>query len=146
MTTAPTPPVSARPCDGTVDTVAGGRAAQLLSARLPAAVLRREEAFGEETVFRGFLFERLGSLLGHAAWAKAATVMITAGLFGVAHYADQGLAGMEQATFTGIAFGSVFAITGRIWTLIVAHAAFDLTAVAIIYWDVESAMAHLVFK
>ncbi len=30
--------------------------------------------------------------------------------------------------------------------LIVAHAAFDLTALAIIYWDVESEVAHLIFK
>ena len=39
-----------------------------------------------------------------------------------------------------------FAITGRIWMLMIAHAAFDLTALAIIYWDVESRVAHLVFK
>jgi hypothetical protein len=30
--------------------------------------------------------------------------------------------------------------------LIFAHAAFDLTAVAIIYWDLESAVAHSIFK
>ena len=30
--------------------------------------------------------------------------------------------------------------------LMVAHAAFDLTALTIIYWDLESAVAHLVFK
>lgn len=28
----------------------------------------------------------------------------------------------------------------------VAHAAFDLTALAIIYWDLESYVAHLIFK
>jgi len=27
-----------------------------------------------------------------------------------------------------------------------AHAAFDLTALAIIYWNVESAVAHLIFN
>jgi hypothetical protein len=27
-----------------------------------------------------------------------------------------------------------------------AHAAFDLAAAAIIYWDLEAAVAHLVFK
>jgi hypothetical protein len=30
--------------------------------------------------------------------------------------------------------------------LMFAHAAFDLTAVAIIYWNLESEVAHLVFK
>jgi hypothetical protein len=30
--------------------------------------------------------------------------------------------------------------------LIVAHAAFDLTALALTYWDVESYVAHWIFK
>lgn len=34
--------------------------------------------FGEETVFRGFLFERLGKLLGTSRRAKIAIVLITA--------------------------------------------------------------------
>jgi len=37
-------------------------------------------------------------------------------------------------------------VTGRIWGLMFAHAAFDLTALAIIYWDVESKVAHSLFK
>ncbi len=61
------------------------------------------------------------------------------------HYSLQGLAGVQQATIVGLAFGLIFALTGQIWLLIFAHAAFDLTAVAIIYWDLESAVAHLVF-
>lgn len=28
----------------------------------------------------------------------------------------------------------------------IAHAAFDLTALAIIYWDLETAVAHLIFS
>jgi len=51
---------------------------------------------------------------------------------------DQGLAGVEQATTTGLVFGTTFPITDRIFMLMVAHAAFDLTAVAIIYWNLES--------
>ena len=27
-----------------------------------------------------------------------------------------------------------------------AHAAFDLTALAVIYWNLESKVAHLIFK
>src|SRR5262245_16184298 len=53
MTSTPTPAVSARPGDGPVALVAGARAAQVLSARMPEAVVRREEAFGEETVVVG---------------------------------------------------------------------------------------------
>ena len=66
--------------------------------------------------------------------------------FGLAHYANQGLAGTEQATITGLVFGTIFALTGRIWMLMVAHAAFDLTALAIIYWELESRVAHIIFR
>jgi membrane protease YdiL (CAAX protease family) len=102
--------------------------------------------FGEETVYRGYLFERLGKLLGRGAGAKIGIVLLTSALFAAIHYPVQGLPGVEQAIFTGLAFGTIFAITGRIWLPVVAHAAFDVTAVLIIYWDLESQVAHLVFR
>ncbi len=102
--------------------------------------------FGEETVYRGYMFERLGKLFGTGAGAKVSIVLLTAAWFGLAHYPEQGLAGVEQATIVGLVFGTIFAVTGRIWMLMCAHAAFDLTALAIIYWDLESDVAHLVFK
>jgi membrane protease YdiL (CAAX protease family) len=102
--------------------------------------------FGEETVFRGYLFERFGKLFGTGAGAKTAIVLITSIGFGLLHYPVQGLAGAQQATIFGLLFGTIFAVTGRIWMLMCAHAAFDLTALAIIYWDLESEVAHLVFQ
>ena len=66
--------------------------------------------------------------------------------FAVADYPNQGIDGVKQAAFTGLILGSIFAVTGRLWTVMVAHAAFDLTAVAIIYLGQESAIAHLFFK
>jgi hypothetical protein len=102
--------------------------------------------FGEETLFRGYLFERLGRLLGPSRGARASIVLITGLLFGLVHYPDQGLAGSEQATIVGLLFGAVFAVTGSLWMLMCAHAAFDLTALAIIYWDLETGVAHLVFS
>jgi CAAX protease family protein len=102
--------------------------------------------FGEETVFRGYLFERLGKVLGTGRAAKATIVLITSALFALGHYANLGITGVEQAVFTGLVFGSIFAATGRLWMLMWAHAAFDVTALAIIYWDLEEAFAHLVFK
>jgi CAAX protease family protein len=102
--------------------------------------------FGEETVFRGYLFERLGKLLGGSVGATTAIVLLGAGLFALTHYPEQGLPGVEQATITGLVFGTIFAVTGRIWIPMFAHAAFDLTALAIIYWNVESTVAHLIFK
>lgn len=102
--------------------------------------------FGEETVFRGFMFERLGKLLGRSPVAVIATVVFTSAWFALAHYPDQGLPGVEQAAFTGVVFGTIFAMTRRIWLVMIAHAAFDVTAVAIIYWDLEVRVAHLLFK
>jgi membrane protease YdiL (CAAX protease family) len=102
--------------------------------------------FGEETLFRGWMFERFGKLFGSGARAKAFIVLITSTWFGLEHYTLQGLAGVQQATIVGLVFGTIFAITGRIWLLIIAHAAFDLMAVALIYWDFESAVAHFFFK
>ncbi len=45
-----------------------------------------------------------------------------------------------------LVFGTIFAVTGRIWMLMIAHAAFDLTALWIIYWDLETKVAHFFFK
>ena len=102
--------------------------------------------FAEETVFRGYFFERLGTWFGSGAGAKIAIVFLTSLLFGLAHYTSQGVPGVEQATVVGLVFGSIFALTGSVFPLMVAHAAFDLTALALIYFDVETAAAHLIFK
>jgi membrane protease YdiL (CAAX protease family) len=102
--------------------------------------------FAEETLFRGYLFERLGKLFGTGAGAKVSIVLLTSALFALGHYSNLGLPGVEQAMITGLVFGTIFAITGRIWMVMCAHAAFDLAAVAIIYWNLEATVAHLVFK
>ena len=102
--------------------------------------------FGEETVFRGYLFERLGKLFGAGVVAKILIVLITSIFFGLAHYSIQGLTGAEQATIGGLVYGTIFALTGRIVPLMIAHAAFDLTAYAMIYWNLETKVAHLIFK
>ena len=102
--------------------------------------------WGEETLFRGYLFERLGKWLGSSVWAKALIVVVTSVLFGSLHYREQGLAGAEQALLTGLTFGTIFAITGRLWPLVVAHAAYDLAAVWIIYTGLERNVAHWFFR
>jgi uncharacterized protein len=102
--------------------------------------------FAEETIFRGYLFERLGKLFGTGAGAKASIVLLTSALFALGHYSNLGLPGVEQAMITGLVFGTIFAVTRQIWIVMCTHGAFDLTAIAIIYWNIESDVAHLVFK
>jgi membrane protease YdiL (CAAX protease family) len=101
--------------------------------------------FGEETVFRGFLFERLGKIFGSGILSRIAIILISSVLFGLGHYANQGLTGTEQATITGLVFGLLYAASGQIWIVMIAHAAFDLTALYIIYRDLETSVAHLFF-
>jgi membrane protease YdiL (CAAX protease family) len=101
--------------------------------------------FGEETVFRGWMFERLGKLFGQSVAARIGIVVITSLLFALAHYTGQGIPGVQQALVTGLTFGTIFALTGRIFMLMIAHAAFDLTALWMIYYDLEARIAHLIF-
>jgi uncharacterized protein len=102
--------------------------------------------WGEETLYRGWMFERLGKLLGTSVWARTSIVVLTSVLFALPHSVDQGIAGAEQALMTGLVFGTIFALTGRIFLLMVLHAAFDVTALAMIYWNFETAVAHFFFK
>jgi membrane protease YdiL (CAAX protease family) len=122
--------------------LAGNRSA------IPAALwlLIAGAGFGEETIFRGYMFERLYKLLGRRVWARAATVLITSTIFAADHYSTQGLPGTQQAAVVGLVFGTIFAITGRIVLLMFAHAAFDLAAYALIYWNLETWVAHWVFR
>lgn len=116
-------------------------------AMLPAAVWAMLVAgFAEETVFRGYLFERLGKLFGSSLGARIAIVLITSIWFGLSHYANQGLAGAEQGVIVGLVFGTIFAVMGRLWMLMCAHTAFDLAALAIIYWDTEAEVAQFFLK
>jgi len=135
------PLLGADPINRAYHFLAGNRAL------LPAAIWAMFVAgFGEETVFRGWAFERLGKLFGNGIVAKISIVVLTSIWFGLDHYQSQGLFGVEQATITGLVFATIFAITGRIWMVMCAHAAFDLTALWMIYNDLEAQIAHLVFK
>jgi membrane protease YdiL (CAAX protease family) len=74
------PVLGAEPVNPAYHFMAGNRA------MLPAAAWAMLVAgFGEETVFRGYLFERSAKLFGRSAAARAATVLLTAALFGAAH-------------------------------------------------------------
>jgi len=99
--------------------------------------------FAEEVFYRGYLFERFGALLGSSKQALAAAIVFSTALFAAAHYSDQGLAGVQQAVITGLVFGGLFAWRRQLWLVMIVHAAFDLTAIALIYWDLERAAAHL---
>jgi len=102
--------------------------------------------FAEELVFRGYLFERGKRLFGDSALATFATVAFTTALFAVAHW-QQGIYGIANAGLVGLVLAVTYLICKRrLWVPMVTHAAFDLTAAAMIYYDAETAVSHLIFK
>jgi len=117
------------------------------NAVLPSAIWAMFMAgFSEETLFRGWMFERLGKLIGNRNAAKIFIVAFTSLWFGFEHYNAQGIAGVEQSTIMGIVFGIIRMRKQQIWLLMFAHAAFDLTALTIVYWNLEKEIAHFIFK
>ena len=114
---------------------------------LPSAIWAMLMAgFSEETLFRGWMFERLGKLLGNGTVAKITIVAFTSLWFGLEHYSIQGIGGVEQSTIMGVVFGILMMRIRIIWLFMIAHAAFDLTALAIVYWNLERQVAHLIFR
>jgi uncharacterized protein len=102
--------------------------------------------FAEEIVFRGFLLNRLQAFFGTSFFKRALMVLGSGLLFGVAHILGQGPWGVFQATLMGWLFATIYFMSGqRLWFLMIAHAAFDVAAVWIIYFGLEERIAHGVF-
>jgi len=103
-------------------------------------------AFGEEVVYRGFLFDRARASWGSSTVTLVNALMISTVLFAASHYADQGWPGVALATVTGLTFGCLYAWRNELWTPMAAHAGFDLAAVMMIYWNWEAPVAHWIFR
>lgn len=102
--------------------------------------------FCEELVFRGYLFERLGKLFGQSPAAQGAIVLLSTAFFSGLHY-QQGAAGIENAAICGFIAGVVYILNRyRLFTLMIAHATFDLSAIALIYFKLEVAVSHMFFR
>jgi uncharacterized protein len=100
---------------------------------------------GEEILYRGFLFERLGRVLRRGAAATITIVALTTALFASIHIPGQGVYGGVQALFTGVTLGTIYALTRRLWLPMVVHATYDVFAILLIYYGVEATVAHSVF-
>jgi membrane protease YdiL (CAAX protease family) len=101
--------------------------------------------FAEELVFRGYLLERLEKLLGTLAWKQTISIVASTLIFASLHY-QQGLAGIENAAILGFVAALIYVRFGRnLWLLVAMHATFDLSALYLIYFRLESSVAHLIF-
>lgn len=102
--------------------------------------------FSEELLFRGYLLNRLMLIFGQSGGSKVLAVLVSAFVFGIAHWSMQSFWGSLQAGIVGLVFASAYLLNGqRLWSLIAAHAAFDIFAFWIIYAGMEEKFAHLVF-
>lgn len=103
-------------------------------------------AFCEELVFRGYMFERLGKFLGDDFFASTATVILSTAFFASLHY-QQGISGIANASIGGLFAAIVYLINRkRLWTVMVMHAVSDLSSLALIYFHLETQVAHSIFK
>ena len=135
------PLLHADPINHAFHQLVGNRAAipGMLYALVIGAGIRRGSA-----VSRLFL-RAAGAPVRPRCAGRLAALLLTSALFAAAHLHDQGVAGAEQALFTGLALGALYLATGSLAMPMIAHASFDLLAYWIIYWDLEARVAHLVF-
>lgn len=113
---------------------------------IEAAQLIVLAGFAEEIVFRGFLINRLQAVLGTRVASGLVIVILTAAVFGPLHYFAQGFFGALQATIVGVIFATIYLLNGqRLWSLMFAHAAFDVVALYLIYAGLEDEVAHAFF-
>lgn len=90
-------------------------------------------SFGEELVYRAFLITRIAELGGGSRAAEWWAVPISAGIFGLAHFA-WGATGMVQTTFMGLVLGSSYLMVRRnLWVLVLAHAYMDTLLLVQVY-------------
>jgi membrane protease YdiL (CAAX protease family) len=93
-------------------------------------------AFGEETVYRGYLTNRVAEIFGASknAWIVAG-ILITL-LFGLAHF-PQGPTGIIENIIDGAILAALYFATGRnLWAPIIAHGIQDTVDVLLIYFGI----------
>ena len=91
-------------------------------------------AFGEETVYRGYLTNRAAEIFGSSknAWIVAA-ILVTL-LFGLAHF-PQGVTGVVENVIDGAILAGIYFATGRnLIAPIIAHGIQDTVDVLLIYF------------
>jgi membrane protease YdiL (CAAX protease family) len=92
-------------------------------------------SFGEEVIYRAFLINRISELGLNSKKGKILAVIISAIIFGLAHY-SWGIMGVVQTTFMGLALGgSYLYLKKRIWVLIFAHAYMDTILMFQLYFN-----------
>ena len=99
-------------------------------------------AFGEETVWRGYLLNRCADLFGRSTMGWGAAAIITSLLFGLAHF-PQGASGVIENIIDGAILAALYFATGRsLWAPIIAHGIQDTVDVVLIYLGVYPGLSQ----
>jgi hypothetical protein len=95
-------------------------------------------AFGEEMIYRGYIFRRLMYAFGGNNLAVAFALVAQTLLFALGHL-YLGPRGMLNAALVGLTSGVAYLANGRVlWPLIIAHGLVDSVALTALYLG----MAH----
>lgn len=82
-------------------------------------------SFGEEVIYRAFLINRISELGLNNRFGKIVTVLISAVIFGSAHY-EWGATGMVSTGVMGLVMGICYLkFKKKLWILVIAHAYMD---------------------
>lgn len=93
-------------------------------------------AFGEETVWRGYLLNRCAEILGRSTSAWVGSAIVISFFFGLAHF-PQGSTGVIENVIDGAILAAIYFATGRnLWAPIIAHGIQDSIDILLIYFGV----------
>jgi membrane protease YdiL (CAAX protease family) len=90
-------------------------------------------AFGEETVYRGYLMNRVAGLGNNSRRAWLASLLLVSLLFGFSHL-DQGVPGQIENAINGLLLGLLYLGCGRnLWVPIFAHGITDTIDITLMF-------------
>lgn len=92
-------------------------------------------AFGEELLFRGFLFRQFKIIIPDFKLKNTTLVLLSSLLFSLPHM-YQGTSGMITTFVFGVFFGIVFlSFNKNLWITILSHGLIDTTFITLAYYD-----------
>jgi uncharacterized protein len=97
-------------------------------------------AFGEETVWRGYLLNRFTDLFGRSTIGWAGSAVVVSVLFGLAHFPQGPTGVIENIIDGGILAALYFATNRNLLAPIIAHGIQDTVDVLLIYLGVYPGM------
>ncbi len=98
--------------------------------------------FGEETVWRGYLTNRVADFFGRSTTGWSAAAILASLLFGLAHF-PQGPTGVIENIIDGAILAAIYFATGRnLWAPIIAHGIQDTVDIILIYLGVYPGLSQ----